>query len=409
MGRPTLRNAALLAIVLAVAIGASALLAPHLPGCSERYGCRWYGWRASDVGDLERFPAAPVAAPVAARPIPDGTRIAEPRVEVGDDPVALGELLERSGTLAFLVEHDHEIVWSWYAPGYDRHTTVTSFSVAKSVASLLLARLAEPLPAGFGTPVTTFVPELRATDPGYDELTLAQLASMRSGIRYRDHDLPWGDKPLSYYHPELRRVALELPLVEAPGERFVYNTWNTVLLGVALERIGGAPVAELTSRELWRPLGAERAASWSLDSERDAMAKMESGFNAAPIDFVKLGRLLLDEGRAGERSDGERLLSADYLTAVLEPEPALRVRDGLHYQLGWWLHVGPDGEPWAAAGWGHLGQLLYAFPEHDVVIVRFGRRMGIPGDFAAWGEVLRQVARLADPPARPPPGSVSPP
>lgn len=160
-----------------------------------------------------------------------------------------------------------------------------------------------------------------------------------------------------------------------------------------------APVAELTGRELWEPLGAERDASWSLDSERGGMAKMESGFNAAPVDFVKLGRLLLDEGRP---RSGAPLLSPDYLRAVWTPDPALRVGDGLHYQLGWWLHTDaptnatPDtGAPWALAGWGHLGQLLYAFPAEDVVIVRFGREMGELRDFQAWGAVLRQVAAAA--------------
>lgn len=391
MARRFLGIVAVALAALTLALGAAALLAPRVPGCSERYLCRWLGWRASDVGDLARFPAASVPAPEGARPTPVAPAVPEPVLALGGERVPLGALLERSGTLAFLVDRGGAIVWEWYAPGYDRTATVTSFSVAKSVASLLLERLARPLPEALDTPVVAFVPELLEIDPGYAELTLAQLASMRSGIRYRDHDLPWGDKPLSYYHPELRRLALELPLADEPGAEFEYNTWNTVLLGVALERLGSAPIAELTARELWRPLGAEADASWSLDSERGGMAKMESGFNAAPVDFAKLGRLLLDGGLVG----GERLLSEAYLARVLEPDPALRVGDGLHYQLGWWLHTDEDdkdGEPWAVAGWGHLGQYLYAFPAEDVVVVRFGRESGELGRHRAWGDALRRVA-----------------
>lgn len=385
--------ALLLIVVLApvLAVGVVATVGPEALGCTERYLCRWAGWRASDVGDLARFPAAPVPAPAAARPTPDGPRLPTPRVTVGGETLPLPTLLERSGTLAFLVERGGEVVWEWYAPGRGRHVPETSFSVAKSVASLLLERVAAPLPEGLDIPVTASLPELLATDPGYADVRLQDLADMRSGIRYRDHDLPWGDKPLSYYHPELRRLAQRLPLAGPPGEDFVYNTWNTVLLGAALEPLGGAPVPELTARELWAPLGAEDDASWSLDSARGGMAKMESGFNASPVDLAKLGRLLLDGGRVGDTA----LLRPAYVEAVLRPDPALRVGDGLHYQLGWWLQVDPDGTPWAVAGWGHLGQFLYAFPAEDVVIVRYGREMGELGGSRAWGAVLRQVAGAA--------------
>jgi CubicO group peptidase (beta-lactamase class C family) len=372
-----------------VGFGLLALVAPRIPGCTERYLCRWIGWRASDVGDLERFPQATVAAPERAVATPRGRPVREPRVVTDEGERPLSEVLARTGTLAFLVEREGEIVWAWYAEGYDAARPVTSFSVAKSVASLLLGRLAGDAGTDLRTPVTEALPDLLSTDPGYADVTLADLASMRSGIRYRDHDLPWGDKPLSYYHPELRRLATRLPLVGPPGERFVYNTWNTVLLGMALERIGGGSIAELTERELWGPVGAEHDASWSLDSDRDGMAKMESGFNAAPVDFLKLGRLLLDGGRV----DGAAVLFPAYLDRVTSPDPAARVGDGLHYQLGWWLHVDDAGTPWAIAAWGHLGQFIYAFPRRDVVIVRFGRRTGDVGGFAAWGALLRDVAR----------------
>jgi CubicO group peptidase (beta-lactamase class C family) len=380
----------LLVLAGAVAVlGLVALVAPVVPGCTERYLCRWVGWRASDVGDLDRFPRETVAAPDRARATPHGQRVHEPWVATGDGERALSSVLERSDSLAFLVEHQGDIVWSWFADGYDAVRPVTSFSVAKSVASLLLGRLADDATGGLRTPVIEAVPELVATDPGYADLTLAHLASMRSGIRYRDHDLPWGDKPLSYYHPELRRLATRLPLAGEPGNHFVYNTWNTVLLGMALERIAGASVADLTERELWGPLGAEHDASWSLDSVRDGMAKMESGFNAAPVDFLKLGRLLLDGGRVG----GEAVLPTSYVRRVTTPDPASRVGDGLHYQLGWWLHVDGAGTPWAIAAWGHLGQFVVAFPRQDVVIVRFGRRTGDVGGFGAWDAMLRDVAR----------------
>lgn len=371
------------ALLGAVAGGLGAIL----PDCNDSYLCRWLRWRQSDVGDLARFPSEMIGPAADPRPVGDGARLENIVVTTGGVEQPLESVLERSGTLAFLVLHGDRLAYEFYAPGYDRYRTVTSFSVAKSVAGLL-AGIAEG--RGLFTlaaPLTGYLPELRERDPAFERIALADLLAMRSGIGYRDHDLFWGHKPQSYYHPELRRVALERRIAAPPGG-FVYNNWNPILLGLALERATGVSVASFTEAELWRPMGAERPASWSLDSQSDAMAKMESGFNAAPIDFARLGRLLLDRGRRGER----QVVPEAFVARLWAPDEALRVREGLHYQGFWWLHVADDGQPWALAAWGHLGQFVYAFPQQDVVVVRFGRRLGEVGDFESWGALLRQVA-----------------
>jgi CubicO group peptidase (beta-lactamase class C family) len=57
-------------------------------------------------------------------------------------------------------------------------------------------------------------------------------------------------------------------VVEAPGRRFHYNNFNPLLVGLALERAVGMPVAGYLEHRLWRPLGMEADGSWSLDSRR---------------------------------------------------------------------------------------------------------------------------------------------
>jgi CubicO group peptidase (beta-lactamase class C family) len=73
-------------------------------------------------------------------------------------------------------------------------------------------------------------------------------------------------------------------VVEEPGRRFLYNNFNPLLIGLALEQ------------RLWRPLGMEGDGSWSLDSERSGFEKMESGLNGRPIDFAKFGLLFARDG-----------------------------------------------------------------------------------------------------------------
>src|SRR5215208_346180 len=80
----------------------------------------------------------------------------------------------------------------------------------------------------------------------------------------------------TYYDPNLRAVALSAVIEEEPGKTFHYNTHNYLLLGIILERATGMPVAKYMEERLWKPLGMEAPASWSLDSEASGFEKLES-------------------------------------------------------------------------------------------------------------------------------------
>jgi CubicO group peptidase (beta-lactamase class C family) len=58
-----------------------------------------------------------------------------------------------------------------------------------------------------------------------------------------------------------------------------------------LERTTGRTASQYLQEKLWQPLGAEFAASWSLDSQEDGFEQMQSGINARAIDFAKFGQL----------------------------------------------------------------------------------------------------------------------
>jgi CubicO group peptidase (beta-lactamase class C family) len=218
-------------------------------------------------------------------------------------------------------------------------------------------------------------------------VTLEHLLAMKSGLAWRDHDLPWGDKARVYYDPRLRALALSRPLAGPPGERFEYNSYNPVLLGLALERATGLSPAAYLETRLWQPLGMAFPASWSVASAADGLPKMESGINARAIDFARLAQLVLDRGQA----DGQQLISADWLAASTRVDPASRIPDfgeGMYYQYGWWLYARGDGTPPVISASGHLGQYLYIFPESETVMVRFGKRVGRVDSWRAVGRAL---------------------
>lgn len=368
----------------------------------DTYPGRFMRWRASDVDDWRRFPADPVGN---AQPRFDfegggagaGQPLASLTIDTGDHPSeSLQALAERTATTALLVVRDDRLLFEGYFNGSSRDAVQTSFSIAKSVTSALVgAAVADGHLGGPADPITDYLPELAARDPRFKAITVEHLLQMKSGIAFRDTDAPWGDKPRAYYHPRLRQVVLGLEIAGPPGEAFAYNTYNPILLGMALERATGRRVADYFADRIWRRLGMEFGASWSLDSVEDAMAKMESGLNARAVDFAKLGRLYLEGGRWR----GETIVPGWWVARALEPHPGDRVPrfgDNIHYQYGWWVHA-PDGrERWAAGGWGHLGQYLYVFPHERMILARFGRELGGVSWPAVFQRIVAAVAPAGD-------------
>ncbi len=145
-------------------------------------------------------------------------------------------------------------------------------------------------------PITKYIPELEDKDLRYSAITIGNLLSMATGLRYAEEGTPFRDDTKTYYNDNLRAVALTAVIEEEPSKTFHYNNYNFLLLGIILERATGMPVTKHLEEKLWKPLGMEGPASWSLDSEASGFEKMESGINARAIDFAKFGRLYLNNG-----------------------------------------------------------------------------------------------------------------
>jgi CubicO group peptidase (beta-lactamase class C family) len=344
-------------------------------------------WVDADVEDFRRFPARRIDAPddqylyeqAASYPsgLPD-----EVELPPGYDDIE--SFLRSTETTAFIVVQDDRLLYERYFNGYDHDSTQTSFSVAKSFASALVGIAVDDGVIALDDPITDYLPELRERAAGFERITIRNLISMSSGLRYEEQGTPWSDDTETYYAPDLRKLALtDTEIVEAPGEHWHYNNFNPLLMGMILERATSRHVAEFMEARLWQPLGAEADASWSLDSKASGFEKMESGINARAIDFTKLGSLYLHEGKW----NGTRILPASWVresTAVSDehdPSPA--------YGYWWWTYRDEElGDYFAALG--NKGQYIVVIPERDLVIVRHGRDFG---DVDDWVGVIANLAR----------------
>lgn len=365
---------------------------------TDTFTGRWVAWKSSGVDDYLLFPFAAVKRSAETFTFLDGMEdfpVKEISYEFKGKPrtANLEALLEQTGTTAFIVIKDDTILYENYFNGYQRDSVVTSFSIAKSLTSLLMGMaIDDGYIQSLDEPVTQYIPELAEVDPAYENITLQHLLSMKSGIAFKDTDIPWHDKSRAYYHPYLREVVTQLPLAEPPGRTFVYNTFNPIILGIVLENATGQSVAAYFEERFWMRLGTEYDASWSLDSREDAMAKMESGFNGRAIDFAKIGRLILNEGAW----DGEQIISAEWInnSTKLEAEDLVpKFGENVYYRNGWWL-ISPKGnDEYTVFGWGHLGQYLFIFPDDGMIILRFGKEIG---QVDSWRQIAQQIVKVVN-------------
>lgn len=391
----------LVAVVIGSLVVLSALYSPV-------YVLRCVLWLEADVADHTRFPARQVAAAEEAfdfaAPADAEASAASVRAALESDAAVGGDaeaFLAETGTQAFIVIRDDEILYERYFGDFVGDSIATSFSTAKSYVSALVGiAIEEGAIDSVDDPITDYLPELLGRDAAFGDITVRDLLDMTSGIRYEENGLPWGDDALTYYFDDLRGLALErTEIAEPAGQRWHYANHNPLLLGLILERTTGMPVADYLASRLWERTGTEFDASWSLDSE-DGFEKMESGINARPIDFAKLGRLYLDGGRWDDR----QVVPADWVAASTDPDaaaestaptgryPADFEQDygTISHERYWWRIARSDGTH-AFSTLGNHGQFIYVDPETRLIVVRNGERYGV--DAFEWFRIFDALAQ----------------
>jgi CubicO group peptidase (beta-lactamase class C family) len=387
-------GAGLLLLVASVAVIVGYLSAPSF------YLTRTIFWGESDYQDLERFPARTIhnAPPVSHfDKLPADNPYASQIEAIGGDSSngSLESYLQASGTTAFLVVHDDKLLYERYFNGYDQRSVNTSFSMAKSFASALVGiAIDEGHIKSVDEPITNYLPELLKKDKRFKSISIRNLLTMSSGIKYEEGaTLPWSeaaDDTKTYYSTDLRELALNSQIEGKAGQYFEYNNYNPLLVGMILERATGMHVAGYLQEKLWKPMGMEADGSWSLDSKRDGFEKMESGVNARARDFARFGMLFAKEGNWR----GKQLISRGWVQESTRPDTSMDPSQD--YQYFWWVNT-PEGKNHFSAQ-GNYGQYIYVAPEKDLVIVRLGKEEGEKG-YGYWTDLFDELSTKLDTPA----------
>jgi len=314
-------------------------------------------------------------------PVPDETGATGP----------LDQYLERTRTAAFIVLHEGRIVLERYGRGYERHSLLNSFSIAKSVMSVLVGiALAEGRIASLDTTVASLCPEF-AGKP-YGAATVRELLTMTSGVTEAPSLLP--GRAEVYYGDDLRDLALR---AQAPSDNrhpWRYSETDVQVLGFVLERAVGMPVSAYLGARLWQPLGMESKALWALDREGGS-EKAFCCLSARARDFARFGQLMLDGGRW----NGHQLVPAAWAARTVLPGTEV-LDHHTHRHLWWTPPAGQGGQGGHSDfyAYGHNGQYLYVNPAARLVIVKFSetnRQDPVPM-FRALAAAVTAPANLAE-------------
>lgn len=195
-------------------------------------------------------------------------------------------------------------------------------------------------------------------------ITVRDLLDMTSGVNVQDtYDAwrYWRGTTGMYLTLDLPKFAEQhVDLQFAPGPRGAYRSIDTQLLGQVLSTVEQRSLASVLSEWLWNPIGAEQPASWNLDRP-GGVEKAFCCINAVARDFARIGQLVLDNGRVGDR----QVIAAEWIARLMRPA-ALPVED-IGYSAQWWHVAGGDDD---LAAMGVHGQYVYVDRRHQVVIVK---------------------------------------
>jgi len=296
-----------------------------------------------------------------AHPLPAGDAL-QPRFADGG---TLDTYMTAHHVAGVMVVQNGRVRLERYGLGATPETRWTSFSVAKSFTSTLVgAALRDGSIHSLDDKVTRYLPELAAG--AYRDVTVRQLLTMTSGVRWNeDYVDPKSDVAMMYEGKRQSGVPLlvtymaPLPREVAPGERWVYKTGETDLIGILVTRATHKTLAAYLSEKIWTPYGMASDALW-LKDEVDGTEAGGSGVSATLADYARLGQFLLDGGIAG----GKPVLADGWLADATHKHADIGV-PGRGYGYQWWTY-----DNGAFAGIGIFGQLLYIDPARHLVIAQ---------------------------------------
>ena len=313
---------------------------------------------ASKTPDLMPFHYI-VAAPSTFAPWKDGAKEEIGQVTWNGKKQDFATFLKETNTNAFLIIRNGKITYEQYWNGKTKSTVLPSYSVAKTMTSLLIGQLIDEGKIKESDTFVSILPEFKAKS-AFDKVTIRDLLDMNSGIGVSDNyptgPTGWGVAIAQMYATTDMNWFLmhNRKMKEEPGTFPEYRSVNTQMLGMIIQKVTGRSLAEEFTDRVWQKVGADYDATWNVDSA-GGHEKAFCCFNATARDYARVGQALMSGDPKIASTAWKARLSLPVVTLdygwgygaqMWHPYPGVNLMLGLH------------------------GQYIYQDALHDTVIVK---------------------------------------
>jgi len=273
------------------------------------------------------------------------------------------DFLDKTYTNAFIVIRNGVLTHEWYRDGFSESTRLPSYSVAKTMTSIMIGQLIDAGKIKESDYFVDYFPQYR-NGSDFDKVTIRSLLDMQSGIGVSD-DYPtgpqgWGVAIAQMYATTNLQwfVSNNRKMAFTPGSDAEYRSVDTQLLGMIIKKVTGERVADYFSENVWQKVGAQYPATWNVDRV-GGTEKTFCCFNATAIDYAKVGLAILNGGYSGST----QVISRDWLKRL--KEPVVTLDHGWGYSAQVWHPY-----PGVSMALGLYGQFIFVDPESRTVIVK---------------------------------------
>ena len=288
---------------------------------------------------------------------------------------SLDDYLERNAVTSVLILHDDQIVYEKYLHGANQNSRFVSQSVGKSIASILVgAAVSDGTIQSINDPVDKYLPYLASS--GYAGVSIKSILEMATGVSYsEDYRDPKSGASLIGAalitgKPTFKEFVASMKSTSTKaGTKFNYQSVNTQVLGLLLEKVTGKRLNEYAEEKLWKKIGAQSDAFF-YESKMQPDTCAFACFNATARDYARVGLMMMRSGILG----AERVVPESWVRESTTPgadflEPgALGEMGGPEgYAYQWWI---PPGDEGAFEAIGIYGQSISVYPKQHVVIVQ---------------------------------------
>lgn len=316
---------------------------------------------------------------------------------------AVDAAMEAPGARGVAVITDRTLTHQAYAPGFSAATPQLGWSMTKSVTNMLAGRVIMEDPS-----FDLQAPVMFRGQP--QEYSVNDLLRMQSGLQWDETYDTTGDvTQMLYRSPDMAAYVMSKAQEHPAGTYREYSTGSTVAACRAMQDSAvGQPLGTSFAWELlFRPLGMATA---TLSPDPSGTLACGSYLHAAPIDWAKLGQLMLDDGVLATAAGPQRLLPEGWVAESLQETAVATIQanaDGSAppaYGSGWWLNAHADGTLqypdlpadlyWAD---GHDGQFMVIVPSAQLIVVRQGFSPGVSVEDSGTLDIVRAVLAGVEP------------